>query len=159
MMSEDDKQSEQKIFISDRCRNTVESYIKFAIEIEDSGVGISKENLKNMFIDFGKLSEHSKINPTGTGLGLSICKLIVEKMNGKIHVESEPNVGTTFQVIIRTKVLLNQEPEFLRKYSIQRKESDDSMNMSLKRVGGFLRISSKNLLLNDSIVLSNNQQD
>ena len=60
-------------------------YIKFAIEIEDSGVGISKENLKGLFTDFNKLDEHSKINPTGTGLGLSICKLIVEKMRGKVR--------------------------------------------------------------------------
>ena len=44
-----------------------------------------------MFIDFGKLSEHSKINPTGTGLGLSICKLIVENMRGKINVNSKIN--------------------------------------------------------------------
>lgn len=37
--------------------------MKFAIEVEDSGKGISKENLKNLFVDFGKLDEHSKINP------------------------------------------------------------------------------------------------
>ena len=86
--------------------NLQESYVKFAIEIEDQGVGIAKENLKHIFVDFMKLKEHSKINPTGTGLGLSICKLIVEKMNGTIQVDSEKNVGTTFQVIIRSKVLL-----------------------------------------------------
>lgn len=53
------------------------SYIKYAIEIEDSGKGIKPQNLKNLFMDFGKLDEHSKINPEGTGLGLSICKRIV----------------------------------------------------------------------------------
>ena len=83
-----------------------ERYIKFAIEIEDSGVGISKENLPNIFIDFMKLQEHQKINPNGTGLGLSICKLIVEKMNGKIDVNSELGVGTTFKVTIFSKIFL-----------------------------------------------------
>lgn len=78
-------------------------YIKFAIEIEDSGVGISEENKNNLFIDFGKLKEHSSINPTGTGLGLSICKKIVTKMRGNIEVDSKINVGTTFRVLIGTK--------------------------------------------------------
>ena len=85
-----------------------ESYIKFALEIEDSGMGISEENKKNLFIDFGKLNEHSKINPTGTGLGLSICKQIVEKMRGHIDVRSKVNVGTTFSVVIGSKVKLGK---------------------------------------------------
>lgn len=80
-----------------------ELYVKFAIEIEDSGVGIAEENLKNIFVDFMKLEEHSKINPNGTGLGLSICKLIVKKMRGDITVESKKNVGTTFSVFICAK--------------------------------------------------------
>ena len=95
-----------------------ECYVKFAIEIEDSGVGIKPENLKSIFIDFMKLKEHSKMNPNGTGLGLSICKHIVEKMGGKIKVESVPNVGTTFRVLISTKVKLSKEPDFLKKKSL-----------------------------------------
>lgn len=92
------------------------NYIKFAIEIEDSGVGISQQNLKNIFVDFGKLDEHSKINKIGTGLGLSICKLIVENMRGQIQVESTLNVGTTFKVLIGTKIVLKKEPRFVRKF-------------------------------------------
>ena len=51
------------------------------------------------------------MNPTGTGLGLSICKLIVEKMRGEIKVNSELNIGTTFKVIIRTKIIKPSEQE------------------------------------------------
>ena len=76
------------------------------MEIEDSGVGISDENLKNIFVDFMKLNEHSKINPTGTGLGLSICKMIVERMRGRIDVRSKVGFGTAFSVILGSKVRL-----------------------------------------------------
>ena len=52
----------------------VEKYAKFQIKIIDSWIGIKPENLKYLFLDFGKLDEHADKNPTGTGLGLSICK-------------------------------------------------------------------------------------
>lgn len=91
----------QSIYGSDK---TTETYIKFAIEIEDEGVGISQENLGKIFVDFMKLDEHEKINHQGTGLGLSICKLIVEKMRGTINVDSVPGKGTTFQIIICSKI-------------------------------------------------------
>lgn len=64
---------------------------------------MSEENKNKLFIDFGKLKEHSSINPTGTGLGLSICKLIVDKMNGEIKVTSVKQVGTTFKILLGTK--------------------------------------------------------
>lgn len=75
-----------------------EQYIKFNLEISDTGCGIKKENLDKLFMDFGKLDEHSKINAQGTGLGLSICKKMIEKMGGKVTVDSIENVGTTFTV-------------------------------------------------------------
>ena len=90
-------------------QNNKESYIKFAIEIEDQGVGISEENLGKIFVDFMKLDEHAKLNLQGTGLGLSICKLIVEKMRGKIKVESKLGKGTTFRIIISALIQLGDE--------------------------------------------------
>ena len=78
-------------------------YIKIRIDISDTGVGIKKENLSKLFMDFGKLDEHSKINAQGTGLGLSICKRMIEKMGGTVSVDSELNVGTTFTVSLVLK--------------------------------------------------------
>lgn len=60
------------------------SFIKIKIEIIDSGVGIKKDNLSKLFMNFCKLDEHSKINAQGTGLGLSICKQMIEKMGGTV---------------------------------------------------------------------------
>jgi len=69
-------------------------YVKFAIIIEDNGVGISKENISKLFKDYSRLDEHQNMNHKGTGLGLSICKNLVEQMGGKVKVESEINVGS-----------------------------------------------------------------
>ena len=55
-----------------------DKFVKFKIEIIDSGMGIKKENFDKLFMEFGKLDEHSKVNAQGTGLGLSICKRMIE---------------------------------------------------------------------------------
>ena len=74
-------------YIFNNIYNFIWSYICFW----NSGVGISKEGLKNLFIDFSKLDENSKRNSQGTGLGLSICKKIIEKMGGFVNVKSTLN--------------------------------------------------------------------
>lgn len=62
------------------------------IEIADTGVGISEENLTKIFEPYFSTKE------TGTGLGLAIVKKIIEDHNGTIDVESHPNEGTKFVV-------------------------------------------------------------
>ncbi len=81
-------------------------YIDFEIRIIDSGVGISKENLGKLFMNFSRLDEHQKMNHGGTGLGLSICKSLIELMGGSVSVESEVGHGTTFIVSLKTKCKL-----------------------------------------------------
>ncbi|SMC39680.1 PAS domain S-box protein [Cellulophaga tyrosinoxydans] len=66
------------------------------IAIKDNGLGIPQEHLKSIFKMFYRVS--SKI--MGTGIGLFVVKEIVEKIDGKITVESEENKGTTFTVIL-----------------------------------------------------------
>lgn len=65
--------------------------------VEDTGVGISKENLDKLFKNNAFTTVGTK-NEKGTGLGLSICKELVELNHGKIWVESTVNVGTKFYV-------------------------------------------------------------
>jgi signal transduction histidine kinase len=64
------------------------------MSIIDTGIGISKEGIDSLFIDFGKLQENSSRNKGGTGLGLSICKKIIEQMGGSVEVKSELGVGS-----------------------------------------------------------------
>lgn len=65
--------------------------------VEDTGVGIAKENLDKLFQNNAFTTMGTK-NEKGTGLGLSICKELVELNNGRIWVESTVNVGTKFYV-------------------------------------------------------------
>lgn len=67
------------------------------ISIADTGIGISKENIEKLFKSNSFTTIGTK-NEKGTGLGLSICKELVELNHGKIWVESNLNVGSTFYV-------------------------------------------------------------
>lgn len=64
--------------------------------VEDTGMGMDKEDLPKVFEKFKQVSSSSKITVKGTGLGLSIAKGIVELHGGKIWVESELDKGTSF---------------------------------------------------------------
>ncbi|MFN8374112.1 MAG: ATP-binding protein [Anaerolineae bacterium] len=66
------------------------------ISIVDSGIGIASEHLPYLFQPFFRVDENTK----GTGLGLSIARDIVELHQGRIEVESKPNVGTSFRVFL-----------------------------------------------------------
>lgn len=71
------------------------------IEVEDSGNGIPEDKLSRIFDRFQRIDE-SRIG--GTGLGLAICKLLVEGMNGDIHVESWFGVGSRFTVLLELPI-------------------------------------------------------
>lgn len=64
--------------------------------VEDTGIGISKEKLMEIFQDFTQADDDIRINYGGSGLGLFICKKLVEMLGGQISVESVPGRGTTF---------------------------------------------------------------
>src|SRR5574344_89813 len=69
---------------------------KIKIFVRDTGIGISEANKNKIFERFVKLNNFAQ----GTGLGLPICKMIVEKLNGSIGVDSNENAGSTFWCIL-----------------------------------------------------------
>jgi signal transduction histidine kinase len=68
------------------------------IRIKDTGVGMSRENLRRIFDEYGQLGNPERDSNKGWGLGLAISRRLVGVMGGRITVESEPNRGTTFSI-------------------------------------------------------------
>ena len=66
------------------------------ISVTDTGVGIPKNKIDDLFCIDKNTSTQGTENETGTGLGLILCKELVEKHNGKIWVESEEGKGSEF---------------------------------------------------------------
>lgn len=90
-------------FLSNALKNTITGHVEVFYEIDhqfvrigvkDTGRGIPQNMLEKIFERFEKLDSFVQ----GAGLGLSICKLIVEKMNGRILVDSQLGIGTTFVI-------------------------------------------------------------
>jgi signal transduction histidine kinase len=75
------------------------------IMISDNGIGISKEDLPNIFNEFFRTKNARKIEELGTGLGLSIVKEIINQHHGKIIIESEIGLGTLVVVHLPIKQL------------------------------------------------------
>ncbi|HCZ37259.1 MAG TPA: histidine kinase, partial [Cytophagales bacterium] len=71
---------------------------KFLVKVKDEGPGITKEDQKNLYRKFQRLSARPTGGESSTGLGLSIVKALVEKMGSEIVCESEEGAGTTFTV-------------------------------------------------------------
>ena len=70
------------------------------VEVSDTGIGISRENLPFIFDEFFRVKSRETRHITGTGLGLPIAKRIVEAHNGCINVASELGEGTTLSIFL-----------------------------------------------------------
>lgn len=80
--------------------NLARSDKNYVIEFKDSGIGIAKASIGNLFTKFYRVHGGLNSGSTGTGLGLFIAKSIIERHGGSISVESEEGVGSTFTVVI-----------------------------------------------------------
>ncbi len=73
-----------------------ESDILIQIEVQDTGIGLTPDQLERLFQPFEQADTSTTRKYGGTGLGLSITRRLVEMMSGQVWVESEPGVGSCF---------------------------------------------------------------
>lgn len=95
--------------------------------VMDTGIGISKENIDYIFEEFGQINSKDLDDiAEGTGLGLPITKKLVEAHSGEIYVESAPDEGSTFTVLLPcVRFLDTDESKEMRKkmYPIEAADS------------------------------------
>ncbi|WP_297424696.1 PAS domain-containing sensor histidine kinase [Clostridium sp.] len=70
------------------------------IQITDTGLGIPKDKQELIFERFGQVDSNLSRQAEGTGIGLSLVKKLVDVLNGKIELESEPGNGSTFRITL-----------------------------------------------------------
>lgn len=93
----------------------------YAIDVEDTGIGISNEKHSSVFDRFSQADESTTREFGGTGLGLTITKQLVSMMGGQISVASEPGLGSCFRVQLS-----------MQRADLEDAENDESQSLNLR---------------------------
>ncbi|MCK5179247.1 MAG: diguanylate cyclase, partial [Candidatus Omnitrophica bacterium] len=120
--------------------------------VEDTGKGVSKEDIPKMFVKFQQIDRVHGDGERGTGLGLSIAKSIVEMHEGKIWVESEVDKGTKFIFTLpkyADEVLLK---EYVNSGIEEAKKNNSKMSLMVLSIDDFIK--AKELIPEEKIYLA-----
>lgn len=95
-----ESEHEDDIFNINQMNPLSEQFLTLRIEVKDTGIGLTKEQMSNLFTEFNQGDLSTTRLYGGTGLGLAICKKMVELLGGQIGVESEIGKGSLFWVTL-----------------------------------------------------------
>ena len=99
-----------------------------AFTVQDTGIGIDRKHFDDLLQPFVRI--HTKTQTGGTGLGLSICNLLAEKMGGRIVIDSEIGVGSSFTVELPGVEYQTEAPAEL-KQGVEKRNLPTDLNLSL----------------------------
>lgn len=99
----------------------VNNYSRIRFTVSDNGLGMSEDYIKVIFDPFTREETKETHEIQGTGLGMAITRSLVDLMGGTIHVESEPDKGSTFTVELELCIQeMEDDPGFWNDYSVSR---------------------------------------
>ncbi|MCI8416655.1 MAG: DegV family EDD domain-containing protein [Lachnospiraceae bacterium] len=101
--------SEGSVTLSVRCERLTLNRVRVWYSVEDTGLGVKKENIPYIFNAFKRVDEEKNRHIEGTGLGLSIVHQLVELMGGEISVNSVYTKGSTFIVVLEQDIVDEKE--------------------------------------------------
>ncbi|MCL2499973.1 MAG: ATP-binding protein [Defluviitaleaceae bacterium] len=87
-----------KLTVSAESGETGDDSVILVVNVIDTGQGMTKEQVDNLFSEYARFNEKANRTTEGTGLGMTITQNLLRLMGGSITVESEPNVGSAFTV-------------------------------------------------------------
>ena len=108
-----------EIVVRVACNEVNESKAKLLFSVSDTGIGIPRDKLESIFSSFTQVDSSTTRKYGGTGLGLTISQKLVEKMNGRIWVESEEGLGSTFKFEIETTIAVASNKDSLEQPNLQ----------------------------------------
>ncbi len=97
--------SSGSVTLSAKGERVAADQILLRISVQDTGMGIRKESLDDLFSSFKRVDESDNRNIEGTGLGLNISRQLMEMMGGKISVDSVYHQGSTFTVEVKQRIV------------------------------------------------------
>lgn len=93
------------VTLTAKCERIAADQILLRISVQDTGMGIRKESLDDLFNSFKRVDETENRNIEGTGLGLSISKQLMDMMGGKLTVDSVYHQGSTFTIELKQRIV------------------------------------------------------
>ena len=92
------------VHLSVSAKGKTEEMVELSVRVEDTGVGIKKEDIERLFTAFERIDEKQNRNIEGTGLGMNIVKHLLTMMDSSLEVQSEYGRGSVFSFSVRQKI-------------------------------------------------------